>query len=56
MHTTKADEKEAQMHRLFGVGIALLGAAFILLGIELVQYRGVFFKAIMICFECIGIG
>lgn len=42
--------------RLIGLGLAVLGAAFICAGLSQGQEMGVFQKAIFICMECIGIG
>ena len=44
------------MRRLIGLGIALAGCVCIALGVANGEVRGVFLKAVMICFECIGIG
>lgn len=42
--------------RSIGLGLAVLGAALICLGLSQGQEMGVFMKAIFICMECIGIG
>lgn len=44
------------MNRLIGAFLVLAGAVFIAIGLSLGQNAGVLHKAILICFECIGIG
>ncbi len=36
--------------------VLILGCTMIIIGLGLSQEKGVFYKAIMICMECIGIG
>lgn len=50
------DEMGDRMRRKVGLALALVGIVFLAAGVALAQQQGVFFKAIMICFECIGIG
>jgi len=38
------------------IAAAAVAAAFLAIGIFRQEYLGVFNKAVMICFECIGIG
>ncbi len=44
------------MRRLIGPGLMILGIVGIGVGLILGQNDGVFRKAMLICFECIGIG
>lgn len=44
------------MRRLIGAFLVLAGVACIAAGVYRGEFRGVFMKAIMVCFECIGIG
>ncbi len=43
-------------NRSFGMGLLILGIVGIAAGLALGQNSGVLHKAILICFECIGIG
>lgn len=44
------------MRKLVGVGLVVLGIAGIAIGWMMGQNVGVFHKAMLICYECIGIG
>ena len=44
------------MRRRIGPGLVILGIVGIAVGFFLGQNDGVFRKAMLICFECIGIG